>query len=94
MVRDVYAGDDALPAHAPQRTAHYLIVADADPNVVARVAQQLAFANVSPSEFHMSVDADGVARIHATLVDVAAETCEFIRRKLDQLSTVREVAVE
>jgi hypothetical protein len=93
VVRDVYAGDDASPRQHDGGTAHFRVLADADPGVIGRVAHLLALANAPPREFHMTTAADGSVEIRATMSAIAPDTCEFIRRKLAQLALVHRIEV-
>ena len=97
MVRDVYSGDegsiDAAESNAVGCIARFRITADVDPGTLPRIAQQLAYSNVMPIEFHSRVMDSDYAEVRAVLANVSLETCDYIRRKLAQLSVVREVTV-
>ncbi len=94
MVRDVYAGDEQAESGSTRVLRRYRILADVDPMVIGRIAQQLAYSNAMPSEFRMIHVAGDRVEISVTLAGVAADTCEFIRRKIGQLSLVHRVAME
>jgi hypothetical protein len=97
MTLDVYAGDDALrkAAGVAQRpgAARFSIVADADANLVARVAAVLNLFNVAPREFRMESGPEGTATVNA-LVDCAEAQAELVARKLQQLTSVRDVVLK
>ena len=97
MTADVYASDDALrdAAGKSPRTgaATFDIVADADANMLARVSAVLNLLNVAPRAFHMEARPEGTATLTA-LVDCVEPQAEFIARKLQQLTSVRDVVVK
>ena len=96
MTADVYAGDDDLragPRAAVQATRfRYRIEADADADVLARISNQLNFANAAPWSLELATAADGRVVVHVELRGISAALAEFIRRKLQQQTCV--VAVD
>jgi hypothetical protein len=96
MTADVYAGDDdareggrnALPAGA----ATFNIVADADADLILRVGAALNLLNVAPRVFHMETRPEGAAAVKA-LVDCSEPQAELIGRKLQRLTSIRDVVV-
>jgi hypothetical protein len=92
----VYAGDDdareggrnALPAGA----ATFNIVADADADLILRVGAALNLLNVAPRVFHMETRPEGAAAVKA-LVDCSEPQAELIGRKLQRLTSIRDVVV-
>lgn len=96
MTADVYAGDVA-PAGPrnpqPPGAATFNVVADAHPDLLLRVGVALNLLNVAPRVFHMESRAEGTAAVSA-LVDCAQPQAELIARKLQQLTSVRDVVVK
>ena len=96
MTADVYAGDDdarkgGRPAQ-PAGTATVNIVADADANLILRVGAALNLLNVAPRVFTMEAGPEGTAAVQA-MVDCSEPQAELIARKLQQLTSVRDVVV-
>ena len=97
MTADVYAGDD--DARQGRRTAQpagiatFTIVADADANLILRVGAVLNLLNVAPRVFTMEAGPEGTATVQA-LVDCSEPQAELIARKLQQLTSVRDVVVK
>ena len=95
MTADVYAGDDAL--RKGDRTSHpagaamFNIVADADADILMRVSAALNLLNVAPRLFHMETRPEGAAV--SALVECAEPQAQLIARKLQQLTSVRDVVV-
>jgi hypothetical protein len=96
MTADVYAGDDDLRAGrrrtAPTTRFRYRIEADADPDALGRICNQLSFANAPPWRLTLETAADGRVVVTAELRDIPETLAESIRRKLLQQTCV--VAVE
>ena len=94
MTADVYAGDEGVPEGLrkaqPAGAATFNIVADADANLIVRVGAALNLLNVAPRVFHMEAQPEGTAAIKA-VVDCSEPQAELIARKLQQLTSVREV---
>lgn len=94
---DVYAGDDDLsnPAAPARATAAYdfSVGADSEPDVVARIANQIGFANQAPLSFEFSAYPDGTARARIRIAAVTAELADVVARKLSRLTCVNEVVV-
>ena len=97
MTADVYAKDDALREGAGtslrQGAATFDIVADADADLLARVCAVLNLLNVAPRAFHMEARPEGMLTVEA-LVECAEPQAELIARKLQQLTSVRDVIVK
>jgi hypothetical protein len=90
---DVYAGDMAAPsaAHMSAAAIHvFVIQADADPDVFARVAGIFNIANAAPNSVELSRDFEQVRMSVAIELDGAAVP-EMICRKLAQLTCVISV---
>lgn len=91
-MKDVYSGDDAKPAVAAGFAQTFVVEADDDPDVVSRIAQTLALANRAPDWFTMrGAGAAGTVTITARQRTVDRVQADYIRRKLAQLTSVREV---
>jgi hypothetical protein len=69
------------------------VVADAHPDLVLRVGVALNLLNVAPRLFHLESRPDGTAVVSAR-IDCAESQAELIARKLQQLTSVRDVAVQ
>lgn len=67
----------------------FVIMADADPDVLYRVAGLLRLGNVAPTRTVLRTCAAGVVDIRVELRAFPAVAIEVVRRKLYQLSTVR-----
>lgn len=88
---NVVRGDSAGQAEhlvEEQRTHVFIIEADADADVLSRVANQFAYANVGPRQVSLVQDRAGIVRIRVELAGVRSVTAELIRRKLVQLTCV------
>jgi len=95
MTADVYADDFGLQDGtkiARSGAATFSLVADAHPDLVLRVGAALNLLNVAPRMFHMESQPDGVAAVSA-LVNCAEPQAELIARKLQQLTSVRDVVL-
>ena len=97
MTADVYAGDDGVREGVrnaqPAGAATFNIVADADADLLVRVGAALNLLNVAPRVFHMEARPEGTAAVKA-LVDCSEPQAELIARKLQQLTSVRDVVVK
>ena len=95
MTADVYAADDGLRKGArtsqPAGAAMFNIVADADADILMRVSAALNLLNVAPRLFHMETRPEGAAV--SALVECAEPQAQLIARKLQQLTSVRDVVV-
>jgi hypothetical protein len=94
MPKDVYADDEALgsaaAASSSERVADFSIIADADPDVLLRLAAILNLLNVAPRAFRLET-VDGTATVRA-LVDGCTELqADYAARKLRQLTCVHSV---
>ena len=92
---DVYAGDDDLsdpgsPAR-PTATYDFIVIADAQPDVVTRIANQFSFANEAPLYFEFRATPDGTARARIRIARATAEMADLVARKLSRLTCVNEV---
>ena len=94
---DVYAGDDDLsnPGSPARATAAYdfNVRADAQPEVVARIANQFSFANEAPLYFEVRANSDGSACARIRIAGATAELADLVARKLSRLTCVNEVVV-
>jgi len=93
MTADVYAGDEALRGKGgrqPRRVATFVIVADAQADLLLRVGVVLNLLNTLPRSVDLESRADGLAHVRAC-VDCEEIQAELIARKLRQLTAVRDV---
>jgi hypothetical protein len=97
MTADVYATDDGLREgarnHRAPGAATFHIVADAHADLIVRIGAALNLLNVAPRVFHMETRPEGAAAVEA-LVECSELQAEFIARKLQQLTSVRDVVVK
>ena len=91
MVRDVYAGDDPTGKSTdPPSLCTLSVLADPDPLVLCKVANQVALANVAPTRCLLEVTADGGVRIEVDVWVASSHLADLMVRKLSQLTCVRE----
>lgn len=90
LTADDYSRGPSGP-QSPIVSATYIISADAQPDVLLRIAGALNFANQAP--WSLSMQASGVEEvmIETSLRHVPAVMAELIRRKLMQLTCVISV---
>ena len=69
------------------------MTADAEPDVVARIANQFSFANEAPLCFEFRAAPDGTARARIRIARTTAEMADLVARKLSRLTCVNEVTV-
>ena len=95
MTADVYAGDDVLSAgnDRPGSAERFAIrlVADADPDVLLRVAAQLNVLNDAPRRFAFERQPDDTVTITISVV-CSARAVDLVVRKLAQLTSVLDVS--
>jgi hypothetical protein len=90
-VADVYAGDnsDLTSAHGKsERVFSYAIEADADPDVLARVANLFNLANRAPKYVTLRTNAEAQVTIVITIGPLDSTNAEMICRKIRQLTCV------
>lgn len=95
MTADVYAGDVRVPegAKGNRGAAIFNVLADAHADVLVRVVAALNLLNVAPRLFHMEArPGEGTAALSA-MVDCAEPQAELIARKLQQITSVRDVVM-
>lgn len=95
MVQDVYSGDEPSES-APQRhrLCRYVVITDLEPFALAQVVQPMGLTNVAPTSLTCVRIADERLQIVIDLREIAISSAELLRRKLDQLTCVHEVALE
>lgn len=93
MVADVYAGDNAVPGRHSGDTVLFVVVADADADVLMRVAAQLQLGNTAPSNGALARRADGAIVMSFEVEGLPEPTVDYIRRKLLQMTAVHTVDV-
>lgn len=95
MSNDVYAGDQSLNAGGAQENrlawTEITLTADADPDILLRVAATLNTLNEAPHSFHMTRQERDEVRITVTLLKCSERRSEMLRRKLETLTSVRTV---
>ncbi len=95
-IADVYAGD--IDSSSAARTLEgqvfaYRIEADAEPDVLARIAGICNLANVAPLRVNLQRSAQGGVEVDIELDGISAATADSIRRKLLQLTCVNAVSL-
>ena len=85
---DVYANDDDKPPNTDPGATLLVVIADADPDALVRVAAVARLGNVSPTAGSFITRDDGTIVISLEIHGLPAATVEFLRRKLEQISTV------
>jgi hypothetical protein len=95
MTADVYAGDLRVPegAKGNRGAATFEVIADAHADVLVRVAAALNLLNVAPRVFHLELRPDEGTTAVRALVDCAEPQAELIARKLQQITSVRDVVM-
>lgn len=92
MTRDVYAGDQDLDggSAAPQAPTQTRIAirADADADVLLRIAATLNTLNRAPQDVHMQCDPEGAAQVEVLILDCDEDVSDRLCRKLRQLTCV------
>lgn len=93
MSRDVYAGDIAPNLQVEQKPtrSRLTIRADADPDVLLRIAVALSCINDAPRELHLQSESEGMVRVEVLIDTATAQSAENVRRKLLQLSCTLDV---
>lgn len=93
MTADVYAGDDFARVDSCSVSDSFLIrlTADAQPDVLLRIASQLAFLNCAPSRVLLQRQANETVIVSIVLAGCAPSSVELARRKLEQLTCVTSV---
>lgn len=95
-IADVYAGDIALSGATATCAAQvfvYQIEADAEPDVLARIAGICNLANVAPRRVSLDRIDFGSVRVDIDLDGISSHTADSIRRKLLQLTCVNSVSL-
>jgi hypothetical protein len=72
--------------------ASFVILADADADLLARVGATLNLLNVMPRAFHLEARDAGTAAVRAS-VDCADHQAQLVARKLWRLTAVRDVTL-
>ena len=94
MVADVYSSDNAVPRSLSSQTVQFRIVADADADVLLRVAAHLRLGNVAPSAGVLATLDNNTVTMSFVIAGLSSSTVDSIRRKLEQISTVQQVEVQ
>jgi hypothetical protein len=93
-IADVYAGDTENRSYSggPNEMVYsYAIEADAEPDVLGRVANLFNLANIAPLSAHLNRGAREVVVISVDIGPINRTTAEMICRKLAQLTCVNNV---
>jgi glycine cleavage system regulatory protein len=88
VAADVYAGDTTAPSPTGPATAVFLfrIVADAEPDVLVRIAGIFNIANIAPRRATLRRTSPDQVNISIAIELSLAANAEMIRRKLEQLT--------
>jgi hypothetical protein len=94
---DVYAGDDDLQC-PPQSAAiaqrfHYVVIADADPDVLLKVASQFLLTNALPQRLLLTRPTSRQVTVEVELIRVSPVVADAIRRKLLQMTCAQSVSL-
>ena len=95
-IADVYAGDIAQsggPAISAAQVFAFRIEADAEPDVLARIAGICNLANSPPRRVVLERTARGEVLMEIDLDGISSHTADSIRRKLLQLTCVNSVSL-
>lgn len=97
MPKDVYASDEDLGNGAavsePVGVAEFSIIADADPDVLVRLAAILNLLNVAPRAFQLDA-VNEMATVHALVDQCTERQADYVARKLRQLTCVHSVDMQ
>jgi hypothetical protein len=93
MVSDVYADDGRAAANASKHGVLFVILIDAEPDSLLRVAAQLQLGNVPPSSGALTRRPDGRLVMSFEIEGLADFTVDSIRRKLLQITAVHSADV-
>jgi acetolactate synthase regulatory subunit len=92
MTADVYAADDDLLPDAGTRvsTEQFVVkvIADADPDLLLRIAGQLNSLNNAPRRFNFERLTDDTANVEIVVAGCSERAIELVCRKLEQLTSV------
>lgn len=95
MSRDVYAGDNDLTGRSTSSdrtsTVRIAVRADADPDVLLRVAAQLNLFNRAPASFTLRCPHDEEVIMDITIANCPDLLVDMVCRKLAQLTCVHSV---
>lgn len=94
MTADVYAGDEDLNAarkEAPRSVATIRLRAEADADVLFRVAAQLNLLNCPPLRFVLEQKPEGEVTVEAVFGNCTEFAVDMVCRKLERLTSVFEV---
>lgn len=92
MTADVYAADDDLPPDVGRAASSeqfvVKVVADADADVLLRIAAQLNSLNNAPRRFNFERLKDDTVKVEIVVAGCSMRAVELICRKLEQLTSV------
>ena|ERR1700730_6632701 len=95
-IADVYAGDTTLPDdwnEQEQIVFVYTIEADAEPDVLARIANLFNLANVAPMSANLRRKSPELVVLSVEIGPMRSTIATMIRRKIAQLTCVRDVVL-
>jgi hypothetical protein len=92
MTADVYAADDNLLPDVGTRVSREQfvvnVIADADADVLLRIAAQLNALNNAPLRFHFERLADATVKVEIVVAGCSLQAIDLVCRKLEQLTSV------
>jgi len=91
MTTDVYAADDdLLKERTSPSTEQFVVkvVADADADVLLRIAAQLNSLNNAPRRFNFERLSDDTVQVEIVVAGCSTRAIELVCRKLEQLTSV------
>jgi hypothetical protein len=92
MTADVYAADDdlLLDVGTGVSTEQFVVnvVADADADVLLRIAAQLNSLNNAPRRFNFERSTDDTVKVEIVVAGCSTRAIELVCRKLEQLTSV------
>ena len=93
---DVYAGDLDLAHERREVCGEFVlrILADAYPDVLARIANVLLLTNSAPRDVLLHTEASGMITVQVVLTDAFPDVVRRIATKLRQLIMVTQVSVD
>lgn len=89
----MYAGDLDAPGNEPGTSYVFVVEADADPDVLVRMASQFAFAQTAPFRVNLVRSHPECVRIEVELHHLSPAGADAIRRKIDRLTCTLSVEV-
>jgi hypothetical protein len=92
MTADVYAADDDLlpdvGTSVPDEQFVVTVIADADADVLLRIAAQLNLLNNAPKRFNFERCIDDTVKVEIVVAGCSLRAIDLVCRKLEQLTSV------